>query len=181
LLQILQKNPNFTYYYNNYDDVRYGGKMDYLTSEESLINSEGMINERLREDLLTEAKKSLHKAYATYSGILVGAAVLTKAGNIFAGCNVENSSYPLTMCAERNAVATAVAAEGREVKISVVLVVAEQSDGISFPISPCGACRQVITEFSDDCIIIYQNEDGREISISIDKLLPDAFSLKNKV
>jgi len=83
--------------------------MEYLRRKESLINGERMIEYNMEEDLLAEAKKSVSQAYAVYSGIHVGAAVLTKAGNIFTGCNVENSSYGLTSCAERNAIAAAVA------------------------------------------------------------------------
>ncbi len=116
------------------------------------------------------AKIASESAYAPYSGYKVGAALKTASGKIYLGCNVENASYSLTICAERNAIFQAVA-QG-ETKFSE-LAVFVQSDKL-FP--PCGACRQVISEFSDDIRIIYGNELTFAIT-NISKLLPESFSL----
>lgn len=122
--------------------------------------------------LLSRAKSMLPKAYAIYSQFRVGAAVLTEQGNIFAGCNVENGSYGLTICAERNAIAAAVAAEGGDkMKIRAIAVV----NGQNTSCSPCGACRQVIWEFSRDAIVIFQGDSGQQ-TLSIEQLLPSGFS-----
>ncbi len=124
--------------------------------------------------LLEAAKAVLQNAYAPYSGFRVGAALLTLRGNLFTGCNVENNSYSLTLCAERTAIASAVAQEGGEnMKIRAVAVVNEK--GTSCP--PCGACRQVIFEFGVDAIILLQ-EGSTLKQISIAELLPGAFQLK---
>ena len=115
------------------------------------------------------AEAARSRAYAPYSGFRVGAALETSAGTIVMGCNVENASYGLTMCAERNALAAAVAA-GHTVFRRLALV----SDAPE-PISPCGTCRQVLHEFGGDLII--ESWAGSEVRRwTVAELLPAAFS-----
>ncbi|TMA14938.1 MAG: cytidine deaminase [Deltaproteobacteria bacterium] len=119
--------------------------------------------------LLRAAGRARAKAYAPYSGFRVGAAVLA-GGRIFAAGNVENSAYPLSVCAERNAVAMAVAAGYR--RIDAVAVVAGEDQ----PAAPCGGCRQVLAEFSAPRTpVIYAASRGRSVTTEVGSLLPDAF------
>ncbi|GLQ05613.1 cytidine deaminase [Sneathiella chinensis] len=122
------------------------------------------------------AEDILEQAYAPYSNFRVGAALKTEAGNIFTGCNVENVSFGLTQCAERNAIAKAVASEGPTMKIQEIFVANRNQDNQSVPCSPCGACRQVIAEFaaSSDTLIHYQGQNGA-VTVTMDALLPDSF------
>ena len=120
--------------------------------------------------LLRAAARAREFAYAPYSRFAVGAAVLA-GGRIHAACNVENGSFPLSVCAERNAVGMAVARGAR--RIDAVAVVG----GTSRPASPCGGCRQVLAEFCDaSAPVIYACPGGRPVSTTIGALLPDAFS-----
>jgi cytidine deaminase len=120
------------------------------------------------EDLLSAATKARACAYAPYSRFSVGAALLTKTGQVFMGCNVENLSFGLTICAERNAVFAAVAAGEREfVKIGIV------ADSKS-PVTPCGACRQVLAEFCEDMEIACANLEGLKFESTLAELLPRA-------
>lgn len=124
-----------------------------------------------KERLLLEAKKVQSYAYAPYSSFQVGAALLTEKGKIFAGCNIENASYSLTICAERNALFKAIS-EG-ERNFSALLVIGDSEE----PISPCGACRQVIVEFCDESMPVYlTNLKGDLLETTVGKLLPGAFS-----
>ena len=125
-----------------------------------------------RDRLLAAARGLLTRAYAPYSGFRVGAAILTEAGNIFTGCNVENASYGLTNCAERSAIFSAVAAEGEAMRLRAVAVVNAQDVACA----PCGACRQVIFEFGPGCIVLFQGKDGIEESTA-SALLPAGFTL----
>ncbi|MEZ8216541.1 cytidine deaminase [Candidatus Fervidibacteria bacterium JGI MDM2 SSWTFF-3-K9] len=118
--------------------------------------------------LIDAAQKVRQNAYAPYSHFCVGAALLGKSGRIYVGCNVENASYGLTICAERNALFSAVAAGEREF---VALVVA----GENAQVFPCGACRQVLAEFCDDLPIRIVGEDGSQRETSLKELLPHAF------
>ncbi len=120
--------------------------------------------------LLDQAKSASEKAYAPYSGYKVGAALLCSDGTVFTGCNVENASYSLTICAERNAVFQAVAAEQRDFLALAIYVDGE----VLFP--PCGACRQVLAEFNPNLHILYANRLGSILS-DLDTLLPQAFTL----
>lgn len=129
-----------------------------------------MDNEIL-QDLLIQAKAAAEQAYAPYSGYRVGAAILTDDGTVFTGCNVENASYSLTICAERNAVFHAVSQGYRDFRAVAVYVDAD----VPFP--PCGACRQVLSEFGAGMDVIYADHQNQVIT-SMDKLLPGAFSLK---
>jgi len=124
--------------------------------------------------LIDEAVEARNKAYTPYSKFKVGAAVLTKNSNVFQGCNIENASYGLTNCAERTAIFKAVS-EG-ENGFEAIAIVGE-TDG---PISPCGACRQVIAEFCDENTkIILANLKGEYVETSITELLPGFFSSKD--
>ena len=126
-----------------------------------------------QESLLAAARKALHRAYARYSNFRVGAAVLTEQGEIFQGCNVENASYGLTICAERAAIFTAVQeTKGPKLAIRAVAVV----NGDELPCSPCGACRQVIFEFGENAIVIFKNQRGY-VQQRITDLLPESFRL----
>ena len=124
-------------------------------------------------ELIELAKKAMQNAYAPYSKFKVGAAVLTKNGKVYTGCNVENSSYGLTMCAERVAVFKAVSEGEREFyKIAIVSSAGKKT-------FPCGACRQVLYEFSDNMEIILE-EDGEIYKTSLKDLFPEGFRLKEE-
>ncbi|HID15266.1 MAG TPA: cytidine deaminase [Candidatus Atribacteria bacterium] len=108
-------------------------------------------------------------AYAPYSNFKVGAAIVTKDGKIFTGCNVENASYGLTICAERSAIFKAVSEGKRDFSSLIVVTDTEE------PAAPCGACRQVIREFSKDLEIIMVNLKGKRVIKSLEELLPESF------
>lgn len=129
---------------------------------------------QLEQKRLTQAaNQALDRAYAPYSQFRVGAAVLTVTGEVFLGCNVENSSYGLSMCAERNAIANAIMNnQGGKMAIRAISVVNSRN----VPCSPCGACRQVIWEFGQDAQIIFLGSQGWQTS-TIKELLPAGFSL----
>lgn len=125
---------------------------------------------QLPNEFLEAATAGMNNAYTPYSNFHVGAALVTKAGKIYAGCNIENASYGLTNCAERTAIFKAISAGEREF---AGLVVTGNTDG---PIEPCGACRQVIAEFlADDTPIWLTNQKGAVQATNIGELLPGAF------
>jgi len=128
-----------------------------------------------QQRLLAAARSMLDKAYAPFSHFQVGGAVLTQRGGIYGGCNVENSSYGLTICAERAAVFAAVAAEGPSMKIRAVAVCALHQ-GKDQPASPCGACRQVIFEFGSQAVVLFRGPEGPQ-QATISDLLPGGFRL----
>ena len=122
--------------------------------------------------LLESARRAQANAYAPYSKFPVGAAVLAGDGRIFLGCNVENSSFGLTVCAERNAIAAAVAGGMLPSQLAALALVA---DAMAVP---CGACLQVIAEFaSEGCIVFTEDRDGTRKAYRLDELLPLRFSL----
>ena len=122
-----------------------------------------------RSELIQSALSVRHHAYAPYSQYAVGAALLEANGKIFTGVNVENASYPLSMCAERNAVFKAVS-EGRNQFLAIA--VASDNGG-----TPCGACRQVLSEFGPDIAVLVLNAAGEvTLEASVADLLPHAFS-----
>ena len=127
------------------------------------------------KQLLLAATEALNSSYAPYSNFKVGAAVLTVKGNIFAGCNVENASYGLSMCAERNAIANAIIGEGKDT-INIKAIAITNSQKVSC--SPCGACRQVIWEFgqNQNTKVIFWGNKGWQNS-TIEELLPNGFAL----
>lgn len=121
-------------------------------------------------NLLEQAKRAREKAYVPYSRFKVGAALLTKSGRVFSGCNVENASFGLTCCAERVALFSAVVAGEREFTDLVVLTDSEE------PATPCGACRQVLYEFAPKLRIVTANLEGKKKQYLLTELLPHAFS-----
>ena len=118
--------------------------------------------------LVREAAEARAHAYAPYSRFQVGAAVLA-GGRTFRGCNVENASYGLTICAERAAAFAAVAAGARRVEAVAVVTDAER------PTPPCGACRQVLSEFGPDAVVICATLAGAVVTYRLSDLLPAAF------
>lgn len=122
------------------------------------------------KELLEAALVARERAYAPYSKFLVGAAVRAASGKIYTGCNIENASYGLTVCAERNALFSAVGAGERE--FTALCVVGDTEA----PISPCGACRQVMAEFKVKRIIL-ANVKGDVKEYTLDELLPLSFDL----
>jgi cytidine deaminase len=126
-----------------------------------------------QEKLIQSAIQAINSAYAPYSQFKVGAAVLTSAGKIFAGCNVENASYGLSMCAERNAIANAIIGSGQDT-ITIKAIAVANSHHVSC--SPCGACRQVIWELGQNAQVIFRANQGWQTS-TIKDLLPVGFSL----
>jgi cytidine deaminase len=123
------------------------------------------------EKLVAESKKAREKAYVPYSKFPVGAALLAEDGTIYHGCNIENSAYSMTNCAERTAFFKAVSEGVRTFK---ALAVVADTEG---PVSPCGACRQVIAEFCDGSMPVYlTNLNGDVEETTVAKLLPGAFS-----
>ncbi len=120
-------------------------------------------------ELVEAARAARANALAPYSKFAVGAALLCEDGTIVQGCNVENSSYPLTMCAERNAVFSAVASGRRTFS---AIAIAGPSDART---SPCGACRQVLIEFGPDMTVYYTVPGGVE-ETTARALLPDGFT-----
>ncbi|MBN2082950.1 cytidine deaminase [bacterium] len=125
--------------------------------------------------LLAQAMEARTNAYCPYSNFAVGAAVRRIDGRMYAAANVENSSYGLTVCAERNAIAAAVADGMRPGELEAVAVIADTQQ----PIVPCGACLQVIAEFAaDNCLIISETMQEKEVGAwNLDELLPERFSL----
>lgn len=131
------------------------------------------ISSAVRERLLRSARKVMKNAYAPFSHFRVGAAILTSKGQIFVGCNVENSSYGMTNCAERTAIFSAIAKHGPALEVRAVAVTNDHG----VPCSPCGACRQVIYEFGPEAVIFYEGKEGPKESL-ITELLPEGFRLK---
>jgi cytidine deaminase len=125
-----------------------------------------------QEQMLSSARAAFKNAHAPYSNFPVGSTILTESGALYSGCNVENASYGLTICAERNAIFAAVAAEGSGMRIKAVAVATER-DG---PCAPCGACRQVIFEFGPEAVVLFRGQSGAE-QMLITKLLPEGFRL----
>lgn len=122
--------------------------------------------------LLDHASRVAERAYAPYSRFQVGCALRTATGQVFEGCNVENASYGLTICAERNAIFHAVAQEGPSMRVVELAVVCL---GHEFP--PCGACRQVIAEFATADTLVWFLQHGKPVALTIAELLPSGFRI----
>lgn len=121
------------------------------------------------EALIKAAAGARAHAYAPYSNFQVGAAVLAEDGQIYAGCNVENASYGLTICAERAAIFAAAGAGQR--RLTAVAIVTDTAT----PTAPCGACRQVMREFGPDVLVVSATLGGRRIARHLSDLLPESF------
>ncbi|HAX73440.1 MAG TPA: cytidine deaminase [Firmicutes bacterium] len=125
------------------------------------------------QDLIQAAKTGYENAYAPYSKFNVGAAVLTKDGKVFIGSNIENASYGLTNCAERSALFAAYSQKYRRQDFKAIAIVAN----CDRPISPCGACRQVMSELLPaDCDVILTNLQDDIKTITLEELLPYSFT-----
>jgi cytidine deaminase len=127
-------------------------------------------------ELVRAARRARRAAYAPYSSFTVGAAVLTDAGHLVTGCNIENASYGLSMCAERVAIHRAVA-EGHR-RIRAVAVSAGPQGKPPIDETPCGACRQVLAEFGV-AVVILDDPTGAPYEVALDELLPRAFGSKS--
>ena len=138
-----------------------------------MLNNTSTLTESEKQRLIEAATKAIKSAYAPYSQFRVGAALLTDTGEIVAGCNVENASYGLSMCAERNAIANAIISNENDTIVIKAIAVANSQN---VPCSPCGACRQVIWEFGSDAVVIFIGKKGWQVS-TIKQLLPAGFSL----
>jgi cytidine deaminase len=125
-------------------------------------------------ELLREADRARRASYAPYSRFRVGAALLGESGRVHRGCNVENASLGLSVCAERNAVWSAVASGERD--FLAVAVSAGPGEGAS----PCGACRQVLHEFAADLWVIWREASGRVRKRRLSALLPEPFDLRRR-
>jgi cytidine deaminase len=122
----------------------------------------------LIEEAVREARAAMDRAYAPYSGFAVGAAVIAN-GRIFTGQNIENASYPVSVCAERNAVGRMIDAGERRIDAVAVVTAAES------PTPPCGACRQVLREFGRESIVVAETTGGERLTWALEDLLPSAF------
>ncbi len=120
-------------------------------------------------ELINKAKNAREHSYSPYSRFKVGAALKTKNGMVFTGCNIENSSYGLSICAEREAIFKAISAGERDLD---TIAVVTDSDKLT---TPCGACRQVIWEFSKDMTVIVANLKGEKKEFKIKELLAHPF------
>lgn len=125
--------------------------------------------------LIIEATKAYNRAYAPYSKFNVGATILDENGDIHIGCNVENAAYPSGSCAEQNAIGSMIASGGKLIKEILII---GKSD---FLITPCGACRQRIREFSNENTLIHISSvlDGFQKTFTIETVLPDSFGPEN--
>jgi cytidine deaminase len=130
-------------------------------------------DDKTLKDIVKLAKSVSEKAYCPYSQFRVGAVVLTEDGKTFEGCNVENASYGLTICAERNAVFQAVA-RGKQKVVAIVIYTPTPT-----PSAPCGACRQVINEFGPDAMVMSVCDGPDVLKTTLSKLLPEAFGPGN--
>jgi cytidine deaminase len=131
------------------------------------------LSEKTIKDMAKQAKSASQSAYCPYSKFRVGAAVLTDKGDVFTGCNVENASYGLTICAERNAVFHMVAQARQRIRALVIYTPTKT------PSAPCGACRQVINEFGPDALIVSVCDGPDVLRKALSDLLPDAFGPAN--
>ena len=121
--------------------------------------------------LMDFAKDASKNSYCKYSKFAVGACVLTETGNVFQGCNFENASYGLAICAERNAIGSAILAGDR--KVSAVAIFSPNMDDCN----PCGACRQVLNEFKNGDIDVITEVKGELKVVKLSYLLPESFDL----
>ena len=126
-------------------------------------------NDNIKEILIEEAKKAKEYAYTPYSGFQVGAAIHTKSGKIYRGCNIENAAYPATNCAERTAIFKAIS-EG-DTDIDSIAIVSSDED-VTYP---CGVCRQVMSELMPEASIYYEDKNGNIVESSVKEVMPYMF------
>jgi cytidine deaminase len=120
-------------------------------------------------DLINFAREAMANSYSPYSRFPVGAAIESADGSVFTGCNIENASFGATLCAEAVALSSAVAGGKREfLRIAII------SDGVNYTL-PCGACRQMLSEFSPELEVLAVRADGRYVSYKLNSLLPSPF------
>lgn len=127
---------------------------------------------KTERSLISEARKAAKKAYSPFSKVEVGAAILASDGRVFSGCNVENSSYGLSICAERTAAVKAVSSGARSFE---AVAIVSNLEGLTYP---CGACRQFLSEFGDDIMVVVATKKGRVKRHGLGELLPETFLLK---
>jgi len=133
--------------------------------------TEGAVPEEAKaliDEAVERARDAMDRAYAPYSGFAVGAAIVAN-GQIFTGQNIENASYPVSVCAERNAVGRMIDAGERRIDVVAVVTAAES------PTPPCGACRQVLWEFGPEALVVAETTGGERIMWALEDLLPSAF------
>jgi cytidine deaminase len=136
------------------------------------------MNERIFEELAFSAEAARTSAYSPYSGVTVGATLLTENGNMYLGANIENASYGATVCAERVAIFKAINAGERKI-CAIAIAGAKAGEPVSKPFTPCGICRQVMAEFgSRDMKVIIVTSEGYDV-FTLDELLPFSFSGEN--
>jgi cytidine deaminase len=140
------------------------------SDQSSIVDTRG---DRVMTMLRERALGAMARAYAPYSQFRVGAALLGADGSVTEGCNVENASFPAGICAERSAVAAAVARGIRS--FDSITIATEAAE----PTPPCGICRQVLEEFSPHLLVVSVTSDGREARWTLDELLPRAFTPKS--
>lgn len=129
-----------------------------------------MISNEKKQELAGLAVEMRKRSYIPYSHYAVGAALLTKDGRIFTGCNIENAAYPVTICAERTAIFKAVSEGERDFEAIAIAT----EDGLGYP---CGSCRQVMAEFSLDMAVMLADREGRiTVESTVKDLLPGAFT-----
>ena len=124
------------------------------------------------QELIAMAKAAIANSYSPYSQFQVAAVVKAADGRVFTGVNVENASYGLTQCAERAAITAAVSAGVRRIDAVVIYTPTQE------PAAPCGACRQVIREFSDSALILSVCDSDKTLELSIADLLPESFQFE---
>jgi cytidine deaminase len=144
-----------------------------MTNEQLPTVEARSAGDRVMTTLRERALGAMARAYAPYSGFRVGAALLAADGSVTEGCNVENASFPAGICAERSALAAAVARGNRDFDSILIATEAEE------PTPPCGICRQVLEEFSPQLVVVSVTTGGREARWSLEELLPRAFTPKS--
>ena len=129
-----------------------------------------MISNEIKQELADLAVEMRKRSYIPYSHYAVGAALLTKNGRIFTGCNIENAAYPVTICAERTAMFKAISEGDRD--FEAIAIATEDGQGY-----PCGSCRQVMAEFSLDMLVMLADRNGKiTVQTDVRELLPGAFT-----
>lgn len=138
-----------------------------------------MISPDIKKELIRLALEARNRSYSPYSGYCVGAALLTKSGRIYTGCNIENAAYTPTNCAERTAVFKAVSEGERE--LSAIAVAGSPRGGVTQYAYPCGVCRQVLREFSDpeDMLVLVAKSESDYQEMTLSGLLPESFGPAN--